>query len=809
VARSPHCVSGANSRYINDKTEESCQSLLSSPEEALIQSRMKRISTALRAGRLTRQRAARKYEKLITDIIFDDLNLTTKERNRKVGLIKGLIAVNNQKMANNFGHEILLRKLNGDRISKSGYQALATMGLDRPKEQMNELQKIYKRPFELLKQNGLRFSSKQGWNFSNLNLDRLKNDINLQISMLTFFPKDVAVQLLNPNRNQAIQLGHQVILPHFGDRDQRKLKVLSQSEYQKRVQTELSHFNQDLKDFLVTSKKSNNAFRMLGAGIKQNVLNREASERPENPIYTRAMKRRTKLTRLGVSKQVQREMSGIITDVLSQERQYIKRGIKNATRLTYAAIAAPVAIYATVAAAPTIMGAGVTALGIAGTKAGTALVAGAAKATLISASLPLIFGTLSTGITAGLRSRKNGDFLCHFADVYQDVLPVSLIAAPVFALLPSLAPLAATAVGTVSPTGATVAYHGTRIATALGFSRLLIRGGVNEASGAHRSFEAAEKAFDEGDEHLGEALLTQGYEQFAQAGIDTAFLVSVAGNSLRYTSTLKHPDKMTSRKARKILGVKKNANAHELKTAKRRLAKKWHPDKNPNNAKASAKFKQAIDAFELLTNPETLAVTTGPKLLTTTGQTQHPFITSVRGTNGGSQKIEPGQITVITGMTNPPPGLTVATSNILRTQELTSKTYPIIEIQKRWDEEVKVIYFNAEQRESHRIRFKDGDLYNSKGELLSENMPYVVDLYGNFYWVPRSSVVRRINHSSLLAGGDVKAAGWLNIRFGRILKITNQSGHYQPGGESIEVVLDILESEGVKIRGIEIVIMSE
>jgi len=53
-----------------------------------------------------------------------------------------------------------------------------------------------------------------------------------------------------------------------------------------------------------------------------------------------------------------------------------------------------------------------------------------------------------------------------------------------------------------------------------------------------------------------------------------------------------------------VLGVDKNADDAELKKAYRVLAKKYHPDMNPGDAEAEKKFKEASEAYAVLSDPE-------------------------------------------------------------------------------------------------------------------------------------------------------------------------------------------------------------
>ena len=61
---------------------------------------------------------------------------------------------------------------------------------------------------------------------------------------------------------------------------------------------------------------------------------------------------------------------------------------------------------------------------------------------------------------------------------------------------------------------------------------------------------------------------------------------------------------MAKRDYYEVLGVGKNASADDIKRAYRRMAMKYHPDKNPDDKQAEAKFKECAEAYEVLSDAD-------------------------------------------------------------------------------------------------------------------------------------------------------------------------------------------------------------
>ena len=71
-----------------------------------------------------------------------------------------------------------------------------------------------------------------------------------------------------------------------------------------------------------------------------------------------------------------------------------------------------------------------------------------------------------------------------------------------------------------------------------------------------------------------------------------------------FASDTSHAQDMAKRDYYEVLGVNRDAADDEIKKAYRKLAMKYHPDRNPDNAKAEEQFKEAKEAYEIISNAE-------------------------------------------------------------------------------------------------------------------------------------------------------------------------------------------------------------
>ena len=63
-----------------------------------------------------------------------------------------------------------------------------------------------------------------------------------------------------------------------------------------------------------------------------------------------------------------------------------------------------------------------------------------------------------------------------------------------------------------------------------------------------------------------------------------------------------HAEIMSKRDYYEVLGVDRSSSEQDIKKAYRRIAMKYHPDRNPDDADADSKFKEATEAYEVLSD---------------------------------------------------------------------------------------------------------------------------------------------------------------------------------------------------------------
>ena len=82
---------------------------------------------------------------------------------------------------------------------------------------------------------------------------------------------------------------------------------------------------------------------------------------------------------------------------------------------------------------------------------------------------------------------------------------------------------------------------------------------------------------------------------------------------------------------------------------------------------------------------------------------------------------------------------------------------------------------------------------------------YVMSPSGEMY--ADQHKVGLFHHSSFLAGGDVAAAGEINVVGGKVRRITNKTGHYKAGAEEVWQLLHQFRRRGMDLKPIDVKIM--
>ncbi|MDA0647399.1 hypothetical protein, partial [Nonomuraea ferruginea] len=128
------------------------------------------------------------------------------------------------------------------------------------------------------------------------------------------------------------------------------------------------------------------------------------------------------------------------------------------------------------------------------------------------------------------------------------------------------------------------------------------------------------------------------------------------------------------------------------------------------------------------------------------------------------------------------------------------------------EERTGVRYLDEKGLASRRLVIHDGKLYDVYGRPFDTTRAhahfsgkgraiFVMDRYGNLY-ANSKHVVGEFHHSSFLRGGEVAAAGDVEVKDGVLKAISRHSGHYRPGPEALRQAIDRLRSAGVDFTGV-------
>ena len=126
-----------------------------------------------------------------------------------------------------------------------------------------------------------------------------------------------------------------------------------------------------------------------------------------------------------------------------------------------------------------------------------------------------------------------------------------------------------------------------------------------------------------------------------------------------------------------------------------------------------------------------------------------------------------------------------------------------------------VKYFDAREQLGLKIYVQNGLLVDAKGRLLDPKLGsfkgqgriegkaiFVMDLQEDIF-ATFEQRYGRIHHSSLNRGQPVLSAGELYVSQGKLLAITNKSGHYRPDAKSLQIVIDKLKKLGADLSQLE------
>jgi len=140
--------------------------------------------------------------------------------------------------------------------------------------------------------------------------------------------------------------------------------------------------------------------------------------------------------------------------------------------------------------------------------------------------------------------------------------------------------------------------------------------------------------------------------------------------------------------------------------------------------------------------------------------------------------------------------------------------YPNLKVKS----DVQVKYLSLKERQKHEVQISNGILMQDGRPFITQNNNSVFSGEGSAIFVVApngriyagSHVLNQFHHSSFISGEAIIGAGEIvTDKKGKIIRITNQSGHYRPGSHEMLEVLETLKKKGVDLKGVELQIVAK
>lgn len=136
----------------------------------------------------------------------------------------------------------------------------------------------------------------------------------------------------------------------------------------------------------------------------------------------------------------------------------------------------------------------------------------------------------------------------------------------------------------------------------------------------------------------------------------------------------------------------------------------------------------------------------------------------------------------------------------------------VIDSYLRYDNQKAIQYIKDErERVNYQLFIRNGLIYNSRGQLFhtdGKRALFVMDKEGQIYGkINRNpGILQNFHHTSFLAGSPAASAGEITVDTGKLIEITDSSGHYRPSLDYFLQFFEELMKQGMVINNTKLVL---